>query len=69
MDSRFRIGGQLYTPEELGLERLTIEGHSYIDMTPFWLDSRKSDEVRKRIEELRELSRLKEIEERRSGRK
>ena len=27
-----------FTPEELGLERIVINGHRYIDVTPLWID-------------------------------
>lgn len=34
-----------FTPEELGLEKITVGGHRYIDVTPFWIDSKKSREI------------------------
>lgn len=34
-----------FTPEELGLERLTINGKKYIDVTPLWIDSKKSQKI------------------------
>lgn len=40
-----------FTPEELGLERITVNGKRYIDVTPLWIDSKKSQEVQKKIEE------------------
>ena len=38
-----------FTPEELGLERITVNGKRYIDVTPLWIDSKKSQEVWKII--------------------
>lgn len=43
--SEIRINAYSFTPEELGLERLVIDGHRYIDVTPLWIDSKKSREV------------------------
>ncbi len=40
-----------FTPEELGLERITVNGKRYIDVTPLWIDSKKSQEVQKIIQE------------------
>ena len=40
-----------FTPEELGLEWITVNGKRYIDVTPLWIDSKKSQEVQKKIEE------------------
>lgn len=34
-----------FTPEELGLKRITAEGRSYIDITPFWIDSVESRRI------------------------
>lgn len=31
-----------FTVEELGLKRVVAEGHRYIDITPFWIDSKES---------------------------
>lgn len=42
-----------FTPEELGLERVRINGKSYIDVTPLWIDSKKSIEIQKIIEQKR----------------
>lgn len=39
-----------FTPEELGLERIVVDGKRYIDVTPLWIDSKKSQEVQKIIE-------------------
>lgn len=40
-----------FTPEELGLERLVIDGQHYIDVTPLWIDSGKAREIQKLIKE------------------
>lgn len=34
-----------FTPEELGLRRITAEGRNYIDITPFWIDSVESKRI------------------------
>ena len=34
-----------FTPEELGLKRITAEGRSYIDITAFWIDSVESRRI------------------------
>ena len=39
-----------FTTEELGLKRLVAEGCSYIDITPFWIDSKESRRIQKIIE-------------------
>lgn len=49
-----------FSPEEIGLERLIIDGHCYIDVTPLYLDSKKSLEVYERIEEIRSRRELHE---------
>lgn len=35
-----------FTLEELGLKRIVAEGHRYIDITPFWIDSKESVRIR-----------------------
>lgn len=40
-----------FTPEELGLKRVVAEGRSYIDITPFWIDSKESIRIHNMIEE------------------
>lgn len=42
MTTKITINGETYTPEELGLERIIVNGKRYIDVTPFWLDSTQS---------------------------
>lgn len=39
-----------FTPEELGLERITINGKRYIDVTPLWIDCKQAQEIQKIIE-------------------
>ncbi len=36
---------KVFTPEELGLKRITAEGRNYIDITPFWIDSVESRRI------------------------
>ena len=40
-----------FTPEELGLKRITVDGRTYLDVTPFWIDSKESQRIQKYIEE------------------
>lgn len=44
-----KIGGKHYSPEELGLERITVNGHTYLDVTPFWIDSKQSQRIQQII--------------------
>lgn len=39
-----------FTPEELGLKKVVVEGHRYIDVTPFWIDSRESRRIQNMLE-------------------
>ena len=48
-----------FTPEQLGLERIVVNGKRYIDVTPLWIDSKKSVEVYKRAAELIEEEKMK----------
>lgn len=45
-DKNIRIEGELYSPEELGLERIVADGHTYLDVTPFWIDSGQAQHIR-----------------------
>ncbi len=49
MTNKITINGTTYTPEELGLERLTINGKKYLDVTPFWLDCEKARCIERQI--------------------
>lgn len=49
MATKITINGVTYTPEELGLERLVVNGKRYIDVTPFWLDCRQSREIDEKV--------------------
>lgn len=40
-----------FTPEELGLERIVIGGRRYIDVTPLWIDSKKSREIQSMLKD------------------
>ncbi len=44
-----KIGGKSYSPEELGLKRIVADGHVYLDVTPFWIDSRQAQHVKEII--------------------
>lgn len=39
-----------FTPEELGLEKITVNGKRYLDVTPLWIDSKTSQKIWKIIE-------------------
>lgn len=39
-----------FTPEELGLKRITAEGRKYIDITPFWIDSTESRRIHEMLQ-------------------
>lgn len=41
-----KIKGESYSPEELGLEHIVADGHTYLDVTPFWIDSRQSQHIK-----------------------
>lgn len=44
-----KIGGKSYSPEELGLERIVVDGHIYVDVTPFWIDSGQAQHIKELI--------------------
>lgn len=41
-----KVEGKSYSPEELGLKRIVADGHVYLDVTPFWIDSKQSQHIK-----------------------
>lgn len=44
-----KVGKQSYTPEELGLEYIMVNGRRYLDVTPLWIDSNRAQEIKSRM--------------------
>ncbi len=49
MTNKIVINGVAYTPEELGIKRVVINGKRYLDVTPFWLDSKQSQLIDEKL--------------------
>lgn len=49
MLKKIKINGNYYSQEELGLKNITIQGKTYVDVTPFWIDCKQSQKIKEYI--------------------
>lgn len=45
------MNGHVFTHQELGLKEVNYKGKKYVDITPFYIDSKDSARIRKYMDE------------------
>lgn len=48
---KIKMNGHVYTHQELGLKEVNYKGKKYVDITPFYIDSKESARIRKYMDE------------------
>mgnify|MGYP004502007649 CR=1 FL=1 len=48
---KIKMNGQVFTHQELGLKEVFYKGKKYVDITPFYIDSKESVRIKKYMDE------------------
>ncbi|MGN0494958.1 MAG: hypothetical protein ACI4GW_01900 [Lachnospiraceae bacterium] len=57
---KIKINNHVFSHQELGLKEYMYQGKKYIDVTPFWIDSKETQRIKKHVDNIDSRREVKE---------